>query len=74
MVSYFNDVLCLTCGVPSITLLGTREDYEDIHTRLDKFEGFGDEPRVFAALLSATGDQFRESSGFGPPLGTAAAT
>jgi len=44
-------VLRLSCGIPSMTLLGVRGDYEDILRRLDKFDEYGDEPRVFAALL-----------------------
>jgi len=59
--NYFDYVCCLDCGIPSITLLGTREDYEDIHTRLDKFEEFGDEPRVFAALLRPIIREFIEA-------------
>ncbi|KLO04876.1 hypothetical protein SCHPADRAFT_917878 [Schizopora paradoxa] len=48
---YFDFVCCITCGIPEITILGTKEDYKDILKRLDKFEEFGEEPRVFAALL-----------------------
>lgn len=42
---------CLTCGIPEVTVLGTKEDYEDILRRLDKFDEFGKETTVFAALL-----------------------
>lgn len=44
-------MLRIDCGIPEITILGTKKDYEDILHRLDKFDEFGDEPRVFAALL-----------------------
>ncbi len=64
----------LDCGIPSITLLGTREDYEDIHTRLDKFEGFGDEPRVFAALLRPIIREFIEAFYFNDSNGNPDAT
>jgi hypothetical protein len=39
------------CGIPSITLLGTKEDYLAILLRLDKLDEFGHEPTVFAKLL-----------------------
>jgi len=49
--TYYAFKMYILCGIPSITLLGTKEDYEDMYRRLDKFDQFGEEPRVFAALL-----------------------
>lgn len=51
MQSYFSFTCTLDCGIPSVTLLGEREDWEDILQRLDKLAQLGDEPTVFAGLL-----------------------
>lgn len=51
MQKYFTYGLQLLCGLPSVTLLGKREDYEQILKKLGRLEGFGDEPVQFAALL-----------------------
>lgn len=48
---YFSFKMIIMCGIPSVTLLGEREDYERIFSKLDKFSTFGDEPTQFAALL-----------------------
>ena len=54
---YFTYYCVLTCGIPEVTLLGTKADYENILTRLDslldpKQLNLGAEPRAFARLLS----------------------
>jgi hypothetical protein len=49
--AYFSYTSCLMCGIPSVTLLGQREDYEDILQRLDKLEELGPETTDWAALL-----------------------
>jgi hypothetical protein len=51
MQNYFSFKCTLDCGIPSVTLLGEREDWEDIVQRLDKLAELGDEPTVFAGLL-----------------------
>lgn len=48
---YFTYTMTLLCGIPSVTLLGDRADWEDMLTRLDKLKELGDEPTVFASLL-----------------------
>ncbi|KAG8799840.1 hypothetical protein FRC17_007030, partial [Serendipita sp. 399] len=48
---YFSFKMSLGCGIPSITLLGEKEDYLAILFRLDKLEEFGKEPTVFARFL-----------------------
>ncbi|KAH8675252.1 hypothetical protein BX600DRAFT_507504 [Xylariales sp. PMI_506] len=40
-----------TCAIPTVTLLGEREDYEDILGRLDKLTEYGEEPTWFAERL-----------------------
>ncbi|KAJ4322095.1 hypothetical protein N0V94_002563 [Neodidymelliopsis sp. IMI 364377] len=51
MQKYFSFSCCLTCGIPSVTLLGEREDWEKMIKKLDKLCDFGDEPTIFASLL-----------------------
>jgi hypothetical protein len=48
----------IDCGIPSITLLGTKDDYLSILQRLDKLEEFGHESTIFARLLRPILTQF----------------
>lgn len=40
MKKYFSYTFKFTCGIPSITLEGTVEDWEDIHGRLKKLKDY----------------------------------
>ncbi|KAG9196293.1 hypothetical protein G6011_01414 [Alternaria panax] len=51
MQAYFKYKCCLMCGIPTVTLLGERADYEDILTRLEKLPELGPEASTFADLL-----------------------
>ena len=51
MQKYFSYLCSICCGIPSVTLLGEREDWEDILARLDKLPELGEEPSMFANLL-----------------------
>jgi hypothetical protein len=51
MRSKANNTCCIECGIPSVTLLGEREDWEDILQRLDKLPELGAETSTFASLL-----------------------
>jgi hypothetical protein len=51
MQAYFTFTSMMTCGIPTATLLGNREDWQDILERLDKLSELGCEPRDFAILL-----------------------
>jgi hypothetical protein len=51
MQAYFSYKMSIMCGIPSVTLLGEREDYEDILTRLEKLVELGPEASTFADLL-----------------------
>lgn len=51
MQKYFSYGMSVCCGIPSVTLLGEREDWEDILQRLDMLPQLGDEPGTFADLL-----------------------
>ncbi|PPJ52795.1 hypothetical protein CBER1_11284 [Cercospora berteroae] len=41
----------LICGIPTVTLLGEKEDWEDIEKRLDKLQILGKEPKQFSDML-----------------------
>ncbi|KAF9478774.1 hypothetical protein BDN70DRAFT_835495 [Pholiota conissans] len=56
--SYFVYEAMETCGIPSITLEGTKDDWTKILQRIDKLEGFGHEPSAWAALLRPILTQF----------------
>lgn len=51
MQKYFSYGMALCCGIPSVTLLGERDDWEKIHNKLNKLSEFGDEPTNFAEQL-----------------------
>ena len=51
MQKYFSYGMRLRCGIPSVTLLGEREDWEKILNKLNKLSEFGDEPTTFAELV-----------------------
>jgi hypothetical protein len=51
MQAYFSYKMTLMCGIPTVTLLGERADYEDILARLDKLPELGPQTSTFADLL-----------------------
>lgn len=52
MQKYFEYIFNpVTCGIPTITLLGEKSDYEDILRRIEKLTEYGKEPTRFAELL-----------------------
>lgn len=52
MQKYFSFGMCVSCGIPSVTLLGEVEDWKEIQRRLDKLDQFGhEEPSLFAKML-----------------------
>jgi len=48
---YFSYQISLDCGIPSVTLLGEKKDWEKLAKRLDKIYQLGDEPARFGQLL-----------------------
>lgn len=52
MATYFTYACCVCCGIPSVTLLGKKSDYELILSRLNKLRSYGKEPTQFADLLT----------------------
>ncbi|KAI6082293.1 hypothetical protein F4821DRAFT_247536 [Hypoxylon rubiginosum] len=61
MQKYFTYRMRLTCGIPSVTLLGEREDWLKIRDRVDKIPQWGLEPTQFATLLTPILDYFVRS-------------
>ncbi|PYH48110.1 DUF4419 domain-containing protein [Aspergillus saccharolyticus JOP 1030-1] len=51
MQKYFTYQFCLMCGIPSVTLLGERRDWEMLLGKLDRLPALGQEPTRFAELL-----------------------
>lgn len=59
MQAYFSyRMAAVCCGIPSVTLLGEREDWAKIRRRVEKLPNFGREPEAWAALLSPVLDMF----------------
>ncbi|KAI1364593.1 hypothetical protein F5Y08DRAFT_339509 [Xylaria arbuscula] len=67
MQKYFKFYFCLWCGIPSITLLGTRNDWDKLRRRLDFLPRLGIEPTQFASLLAPVLNNFVRS--FDEPAG-----
>lgn len=49
---------CVTCGIPSVTMLGEREDWVKLRQRVDKLASFGRQTEAWAALLIPVLDMF----------------
>ena len=58
---YFDFRCVIMCGLPSVTLLGEKTDWELIHRRLDKLETFGVETTRFCHLLRPVLSRFVKS-------------
>ena len=48
---YFDYTCTLMCGIPTVMLLGEKEDYALLLKKVEKLAGFGEEPAFFAKLL-----------------------
>lgn len=48
---YFEFTGGIICGIPSVTLLGTKNDWVKLYKKLDHLADFGDEPKQFANNL-----------------------
>ncbi|KAL9094957.1 MAG: hypothetical protein Q9165_002907 [Trypethelium subeluteriae] len=51
MQKYFEYGFTFCCGIPSVTLRGTREDWLEMFRRLKKLKELGEEPAEFYAVL-----------------------
>ncbi|KAG6819500.1 hypothetical protein H0H93_011237 [Arthromyces matolae] len=64
---YFRYVMMLGCGIPFITLEGTRNDWESLLSRIDKIPSFGEEPTDWAPMLRAILTRFVRAFDKGGP-------
>ena len=51
MQKYFTYLCTMTCGIPSVTLLGEVSDWQTILNKLPMLERLGDEPTQFVEML-----------------------
>jgi Domain of unknown function (DUF4419) len=58
MQKYFNFKCVIACGIPSVTLLGQKSDWQLIDQRLDKLLTFGTEPSQWHSLLKPVLSRF----------------
>ncbi|KAL6715521.1 hypothetical protein ACLMJK_006482 [Lecanora helva] len=55
---YFEYSFCLLCGLPSVTLLGTVEDWKSILTRAEKLKMYGEETTLWYNMLEPVLSRF----------------
>lgn len=58
---YFRFTCCTMCGLPSVTLLGTEGDWENILLRVEKLKDYGEEPTIWSNLLKPVLARFVKS-------------
>ncbi|KAL9007724.1 MAG: hypothetical protein Q9173_007071 [Seirophora scorigena] len=58
---YFDFTCRILCGLPSVTLLGNKGDWELILARLEKLKEYGEEPVQFYTLLKPVVSRFVDS-------------
>jgi hypothetical protein len=49
--AYFDYKISLLCGIPRVTLLGDKSDWEDILTRVEKLKEYGPETKAWYRML-----------------------
>ena len=49
---YFSYTFGIVCGIPSVKLLGTVEDWEKMLRRVEKLKGYGEELAIWCDLLT----------------------
>ncbi|KAG6844424.1 hypothetical protein H0H87_007026 [Tephrocybe sp. NHM501043] len=64
---YFNYIMLLGCGIPFVTLEGTKADWQSILDRVDKILEFGEEPTEWASMLRAILKRFVRAFDAGGP-------
>ena len=61
MQKYFSYGCSLGCGLPSVTLLGRKEDWQKMLGRLERLRAFGEEPTRWYELLKPVLTKFVET-------------
>ena len=49
---YFSYTFGIVCGIPSVTLLGTVEDWKNMLVRVEKLKEYGEESAIWCDLLT----------------------
>ena len=62
MQKYFSYKFCLMCGIPSVTLLGTTEDWIKLRMRINKFSEYGSLCTKWGEMLKNVLDEFVAAS------------
>ncbi|KAE8366549.1 hypothetical protein BDV27DRAFT_143537 [Aspergillus caelatus] len=55
---YFSYGMTLVCGIPTVTLLGEKADWESMVAKLDKIPQLGEQPAIFTRLLRPVLERF----------------
>jgi hypothetical protein len=61
MQKYFSYGCSVCCGLPSVTLLGTKADWQKMLSRLERLKTFGEEPTLWYGLLKPVFTKFVET-------------
>lgn len=61
MQKYFSYGCGICCGLPSVTLLGRKDDWEKMLSRLERLKTFGEEPSMWYELLKPVFTKFVET-------------
>ncbi|EQC29322.1 hypothetical protein SDRG_12991 [Saprolegnia diclina VS20] len=58
MKKFFKYGFEVTCGIPTVTLRGSVDDWQQIRSRIEHFRAYGDRMQTWVDLLSGVLDQF----------------
>ncbi|KDO22327.1 hypothetical protein SPRG_12788 [Saprolegnia parasitica CBS 223.65] len=58
MKNFFQYKIKLSCGIPTVTLLGSVDDWQQIRSRIEHFRAYGERMQTWVDLLSGVLDQF----------------
>jgi hypothetical protein len=61
MQKYFTYSCAISCGLPSVTLLGVKEDWQKLEKKLERLPTFGKEPAEWYTLLKPVVQRFVKS-------------
>ncbi|EQC29320.1 hypothetical protein SDRG_12989 [Saprolegnia diclina VS20] len=58
MKKFFDYKILISCGIPTVTLRGSVDDWQQIRSRIEHFRAYGDRMQTWVNLLSGVLDQF----------------
>lgn len=61
MQQYFEFTGGIICGIPAVTLRGTRDDWHELYLKLNYLSGFGMEPEIYAEYLRPIFQRFYQT-------------